>query len=209
MATPNLDDYVDVAERIREFREKYPDGSLVAEIIPSPFTGFLAMRAEAFRSPDDPRPGVGHAWEPVPGPTTFTKNSELQNAETAAWGRAIVAALAADTKRIATKQDVENRSDGWADDGTQASQYAAAPPIGTKVQDNPLPDTAPTTAQIDELKKAVAKAASARKQDSRFVRKEVLDSSKVESYERMTATQVGQWTIRLLKEFDASRKAAR
>jgi hypothetical protein len=37
------------------------------------------------------------------------KNSELQNAETSAWGRAIVACLAADTQKIATANDVRNR----------------------------------------------------------------------------------------------------
>ena len=66
----------------------------------------------AYRTPDDIRPGVGVAWELVPGATSFTRGSEAMNAETAAWGRAIVAVLAADTKRgVASAQEVNNRQE--------------------------------------------------------------------------------------------------
>ena len=42
--------------------------------------------------------------------TPYTKNSELQNAETSAWGRAIVAVLAADTRKgVASRSEVEAR----------------------------------------------------------------------------------------------------
>jgi hypothetical protein len=45
-----------------------------------------------------------------PGRTPYTKGSELQNAETSAWGRAIVAVGAADTKKgIASSEEVRNR----------------------------------------------------------------------------------------------------
>ena len=43
----------------------------------------------AYRTPDDQRPGVGTAWELVPGTTNFTRGSEIQNLETSACGRAI------------------------------------------------------------------------------------------------------------------------
>lgn len=112
MANFDMSDYVDVAERIREFREKYPEGTLQAEIIPLPdsITGFIAVKAYAYRAPDDPRPGVGLAYEPVPGKTPYTKDSELQNAETSAWGRAIIAVGVADTKRgVASANEVRNR----------------------------------------------------------------------------------------------------
>lgn len=110
-------DYVDVAARIAEFREKHPGGSLQAEVErwPTEDLPFVAVRAAAYRSPDDPAPGIGWAWEPYPGTTPYTKNSELQNAETSAWGRAIVAALAADTRKgIASADEVRNRSESPA-----------------------------------------------------------------------------------------------
>lgn len=107
------DDYIDVAERIRVFKEKYPDGTLQSFMPPWVENvggkSFIVYSAAAFRTPDDPRPGVGWAWEPVPGPTPYTRDSELQNAETSAWGRAIVA-LGFETKKIASAEEVRNRS---------------------------------------------------------------------------------------------------
>lgn len=112
----DLDGYVDVAERIRIFREKYPAGSLQPLDLSRPLwvevvdgKSFVCYAAAAFRHPFDRCPGVGIAWEPFPGPTQFTRDSEAMNAETAAWGRAIVAALAADTQKVASAQEVRNR----------------------------------------------------------------------------------------------------
>jgi hypothetical protein len=112
-------DYIDVAARIVEFRGKFPNGSLqpwkdpyIAEVkMPDgSIKSFMVYSAAAYRSPEDTLPGVGYAWEPIPGPTNFTRDSELQNAETAAWGRAMVAALAVDTKKgIASSEEVRNR----------------------------------------------------------------------------------------------------
>lgn len=119
MAKPFGLDYIDVAERIVEFRTKHPDGSLQQVSLDFKEVAggwWVVYTAAAYRTPEDPRPGIGTAWEPVPGKTNFTRDSELQNAETAAWGRAIVAALAADTKRgIASAEEVRNRQEPQAD----------------------------------------------------------------------------------------------
>lgn len=102
----NMNDYVDVAERIQQFKTTFPEGSLQSEIRFQ--DGGILCIARAFRHPNDFRPGVGHAWEPVPGKTPYTKDSEVMVAETSAWGRAIVA-LGISSKRIASKQEVQNR----------------------------------------------------------------------------------------------------
>lgn len=106
-------DYIDVSQRLVEFRRQFPEGSLQQvkyELMVVNNKSFIVYTAAAYRSPEDPRPGVGTAWEPVPGPTNFTRDSEMQNAETAAWGRAIVAALAGDTKKgVASAEEVRNR----------------------------------------------------------------------------------------------------
>jgi hypothetical protein len=113
-----LGDYVQVDERIAEFRAKYPEGSLQPANLAEPYkieyvnngAAFIVYAAAAYRTADDPRPGIGLAWEPLPGKTPYTRNSELMNAETSAWGRAIIAVLAADAKRgIATAEEVRNR----------------------------------------------------------------------------------------------------
>ncbi|MBF6187609.1 hypothetical protein [Nocardia farcinica] len=114
----STDDYVEVAERIVEFRNIYPGGALRPVDPNRPYRievlgedTFVVVVAAAYRGPDDSMPGIGMAWEPYPGKTAFTRGSELQNAETSAWGRAIVAALAADTKRgIATADEVRART---------------------------------------------------------------------------------------------------
>jgi hypothetical protein len=51
------------------------------------------------------------AWEVIPGKTPYTKDSEVQNAETSAWGRAIVAVGAATAKKIASREEVRNRTE--------------------------------------------------------------------------------------------------
>ena len=120
-----LDDYVTVAERIEQFRAKHPEGCLRStykiELIPTPVKNedgtwttldrpVLVFVAEAYRTPDDPRPGVGTASEPIPGKTPYTKDSEFANGETSAWGRAIVAVLAADTRKgVASRDEVQAR----------------------------------------------------------------------------------------------------
>lgn len=111
MAKPKMDmsGYREVSERIQDFRKQYPDGSLQSEIVPSPFDGFIIVKAYAYRHPEDPRPGVGLAWEQVPGATPYTRNSELQNAETSAWGRAIIAVGASDAQKVASANEVRNR----------------------------------------------------------------------------------------------------
>jgi hypothetical protein len=114
----DMTQYVDVAQRVREFREKHPEGSLQPWDPSTPYTiislgdkTFVVYTAAAYRTPTDERPGIGIAWEPFPGRTPYTRDSELMNAETSAWGRAIIAALASDSKTIASAEEVRNRQE--------------------------------------------------------------------------------------------------
>lgn len=103
------DDYIQVNERILKFIEKFPEGSLQSEIVE--LTGDrVVMRGVAYRHPDDPKPGVGHSFLEIPGKTPFTRGSEIENAETSAWGRAL-AALGFEVKRgIASYEEVRNKT---------------------------------------------------------------------------------------------------
>lgn len=107
--TYNLDGYVDVASRLAAFFDRFPDGSVQMDA-PS-FTTVdgrqvIWAQARAYRSPDDPRPGVGTAWEAVPGSTPYTRGSELMVLETSCWGRAIAAVMPIGDK-IATAEEVQ------------------------------------------------------------------------------------------------------
>lgn len=112
-----IDNYVDVAERIRLLKERYPEASLQPADPSRPYWiedvpnvgQRLVYVAACYRTPNDARPGIGMAWEPLPGLTQFTRGSELMVAETSAWGRAIVAALAADSQKVASADEVRNR----------------------------------------------------------------------------------------------------
>ncbi len=125
----SMDDYIDVAERIAEFNKRYPDGTLQTVDWTDVRIGeqtFIVYRAAAYRTPDDPRPGHGIAWEPFPGKTPYTKDSELMNAETSAWGRAIVACGLTSNRKIASLQEVQNRQP--AENGNGNHQPTAAEP---------------------------------------------------------------------------------
>jgi hypothetical protein len=131
MSNMDLSNYIEVPERIRDFMEKHPEGSLQCKTVeyrdlPADvsdrheptrveLTPHVIYHALAYRSPDDRRPGHGMASEPYPGLTPYTKGSELMNAETSAWGRAL-AAIGFVSKRdgsagVATAQEVRARQD--------------------------------------------------------------------------------------------------
>ena len=138
MANFKMDDYVDVAERIRQFYERFPTGSLqtlaMPEVVEVNGKSFVLYGAAAYRTPDDERPAHGWAWEPVPGQTSFTHDSELQNAETSAWGRAIIA-LGFETKHIASQEEVRNRQ---APPPAQRGGSGGASPVASPAAAAPL-----------------------------------------------------------------------
>lgn len=120
-----LADYVDVKERVRLFYERHPEGRLTTyevsvtrepDDVPR-----VWVHAQAYRTPDDPHPGDGWSWMALPGSTPYTRGSEIENAETSAWGRAIGAlgigidksiASADEVRAKAVKADVEHGDDG-------------------------------------------------------------------------------------------------
>jgi hypothetical protein len=103
-----MSDYIEVKDRVQAFHKQYPDGSLQSEyeIRQLGDRTWIIVKAYAYRTPDDPRPGVGHAWESYPGSTPFTRTSELMVGETSAWGRALAALGIAVSKSIASKNEV-------------------------------------------------------------------------------------------------------
>lgn len=110
----NLEHYVEVPERIQRFIKKFPLGFLTSDIIHMS-KELVVVKAYAYREPGDVQPATGLAAEPIPGKTPYTRDSEVMNAETSAWGRAI-AALGFDFGKIASREEVRNRQYTNTDD---------------------------------------------------------------------------------------------
>jgi hypothetical protein len=126
----DMSDYVPVNERIEEFVTAHPEGSLQSEIVELTVDR-VTVKAYAYRTPDDPRPGIGHSSLEIPGSTPYTRGSEIENAETSAWGRAI-AALGFEVKRgIASSEEIRNKQPGQ---GVGSSRRASANPVSAPAQ---------------------------------------------------------------------------
>lgn len=120
----DLGDYVEVKDRIKLFYELYAGGRLVTESVGIVEVGpasYVMVRALAYRTVDDPLPGVGTSWLAVPGSTSYTKGSEVENAETSAWGRAIGSLGILIDRSIASANEVrDNQRDPGNYDGPPA-----------------------------------------------------------------------------------------
>jgi hypothetical protein len=101
------------------------------------FWGFI-VRAEAFRDPDDDRPGVGTAWEPFPGRTPYTRHSELMNAETSAWGRAL-ASLGYEVHNGSASANEMRGRDGGGEGGHRAPSEGQVSFYSDLVKETDLP----------------------------------------------------------------------
>jgi len=81
----NLADYTTVAERIKLFWEKYPDGAIRTSFLPSESNVFIC-KAELFRNASDVVPfAIGHAREIV-ADRGVNRDFPLENCETSAIG---------------------------------------------------------------------------------------------------------------------------
>ncbi len=149
MSNFNMDDYVPVSDRIDAFYRSHPEGSIQSEIVELT-SERVTIKATAYRTPDDPRPGVGHSSLEIPGKTSFTKGSEIENAETSAWGRAI-AALGFEVKRgLASAEEVRNKQPG-SDERASVGGGARSKPAMTPNSAQRTPEEQALIGQLLEL----------------------------------------------------------
>lgn len=131
MAGFDLGDYVTVPQREALFYKDHPDGRIVSSLPVIRTVGdrvFIEVTTSVFRTPDDPLPCVASAWEPFPGRTPYTKDSEMMNAETSAIGRALAAAGIAVNRSLASAEEVRNRqAERDVPDAPQAPRRPQAP----------------------------------------------------------------------------------
>jgi len=107
----SLDNYVDVATRLRLAFDKYPDLRIqetTREIIEMPDKScFIRCTVTVWRDGTDPIPAVATACELYPGKTPYTKNSENEVGFTSALGRALGYMGFGITNAIATRDEVQ------------------------------------------------------------------------------------------------------
>lgn len=110
----DLGDYKEVKDRVLEWYELHPDGRIVADpprLVTVGERFFIASTARVYKNEtEDTLFSQGSAWEPFPGKTPYTKDSEAMNAETSAIGRALAAAGIGVKKGMASRDEINLRS---------------------------------------------------------------------------------------------------
>ena len=104
----NMDGYVPVEARVEAFYAAHPEGSIQTEITHLD-ERLVVVKATAYRTADDIRPTTGHSMMSIPGKTSFTRDSEVENAETSAVGRALAMMGFEVRKGMASAQEVRNK----------------------------------------------------------------------------------------------------
>ena len=112
----DLSNYVDVPTRFAAALERWPELRIMEnrpEVITVGDKVFISVTMQAWRTPDDQIPAQATAWEPIPGATPFTRNSEMMNASTSALGRVLGLMLSFGPK-MASTEEVRNRQETTA-----------------------------------------------------------------------------------------------
>jgi hypothetical protein len=93
--------------------ERWPELRIIEnrpEVITVGDKTFIAVTVQAWRTPEDPISCQATAWEPIPGLTPFTKNSEMMNASTSALGR-VLGFMMSFGPKMASAEEVRNRQE--------------------------------------------------------------------------------------------------
>lgn len=126
----DITNYVTVAERVAMFYEKYPEGSIQFEFMGVMDGDPLKMWgvARAYRTPEDPLPGIGTASELIVGKSPYTNGSELQNLETACWGRACASLNIGTSKGLSSKEEILGSRERQAPGPAKPREVVQEPP---------------------------------------------------------------------------------
>jgi hypothetical protein len=93
--------------------ERWPELRIIEnrpEIITIADKTFISVTMQAWRTPDDPVPAQATCFEPFPGKTSFTRDSEQMNASTSALGR-VLGLMMSFGPKMASAEEVRNRQD--------------------------------------------------------------------------------------------------
>jgi hypothetical protein len=128
----DLSEYVDVKTRLKQALALYPQLRIVEhrpEITQVGDQLFIECSVTVSRDPDDPIPVTAYIFEPYPGKTSFTKNSEQANGATSVLGRALGYMGLGIDKSIASSNEVLNRQQATEDDRNTVVNIARPTPV--------------------------------------------------------------------------------
>ena len=129
----DLSEYVDVKTRLKQALALYPQLRIVEhrpEITQVGDQLFIECSVTVSRDPDDPIPVTAYIFEPYPGKTTFTKNSEQANGATSVLGRALGYMGLGIDKSIASSNEVLGRQQAAEEtDRTKVVSIARPTPV--------------------------------------------------------------------------------
>src|SRR2546423_12071087 len=143
----NPDEYITVHERIEKFYARFPQGRIITAIIEHDSeTGFILMRSEVYRDPEDALPAAtGHAYE-LRSAGHVQQGSYVEVCETSSVGRAL-ALLGFEVRRgVASREEMERgaRKQAAAATARQGDKAAPAPArAAPAAQKQPGPAPAP------------------------------------------------------------------
>lgn len=123
-----LDGYVTVNERLAMALERWPDLRVVEaspKIVTVNDASFVEVTVTVWRTPDDTLPCTAAAWEPIPGKTPYTRDSEMMNCSTSALGRALGLMGIGTASSMASADEVIARDYDRAFDSTNVKRTKA------------------------------------------------------------------------------------
>lgn len=111
----NLDNYVPVNQRLLDALGRWPElrvQETAFDIMRIEEQTFLVCEVTVWRTPDDPKPSIATAAEPMPGRTPYTKGSERMVGFTSALGRALGYMGIGIHEAMASSNEVQARQTG-------------------------------------------------------------------------------------------------
>jgi hypothetical protein len=199
-----IQDYVTVAERVEKFYDRYPEGRIITHIVEHDAErGFILMRAEVYRSPDDAHPSAtGHAYE-YRDAGYVQKNSYIETGETSAVGRAL-AFLNFETKRgIATREEIEKATRASQKDSSSSTAQRETPntTLQKKAIEAPEPPAVSEQKATDEQKQSIlGLLEDLRPGDRRAQRELLLQYTKKDSRDELLEQEARSLIYKLKRE---------
>jgi hypothetical protein len=152
----DLSEYVDVKTRLKQALALYPQLRIVEhrpEITQVGDQLFIECSVTVSRDPDDPIPVTAYIFEPYPGKTPYTKNSEQANGATSVLGRALGYMGLGIDKSIASSNEVLGRQQASEEtDRNKIVSIARPTPILDSPRETPTSVMGPRSKQIGEAR---------------------------------------------------------